>query len=166
MTTTAASVIRRVLLAAALAAVAIVVVPAQQRPAATPPPEARPLRLLFLGHDRDHHPSGKLLPLLAAPLARRGIQITHVSTPEEALVPATLKHYDALMIYANHKTITPAQEQALVDFVEGGKGLVAHPLRLVHVHRGAALHPDGRRRVPDATAPASSPPRSSRPIIR
>ena len=121
--TTTASVIRRVLLAAALAAVAIVVVPAQQRPA-TPPPEARPLRLLFLGHDRDHHPSGKLLPLIAAPLARRGIQMTHVSTPEEALVPATLKHYDGLVLYANHETITPEQEQALVDFVEGGKAMV------------------------------------------
>ena len=125
MTTTAASVIRRVLLAAALAAVAIVVVPAQQRPAATPPPEARPLRLLFLGHDRDHHPSGKLLPLIAAPLARRGIQMTHVSTPEEALVASTLKHYDGLVLYANHETITPEQEQALVDFVEGGKAIVA-----------------------------------------
>ena len=124
MTTTAASVIRRVLLGAALAAAAIVVVPAQQRPAAAPPPEARPLRLLFLGHDRDHHPSGKLLPLIAAPLARRGIQMTHVSTPAEALVASTLKHYDGLVLYANHETITPEQEQALVDFVEGGKAMV------------------------------------------
>ena len=45
----------------------------------------RPLRVLFLGHNRDHHPSAALLPLLAAPLARRGIQLTHVMTPEEAL---------------------------------------------------------------------------------
>ncbi len=83
------------------------------------------MRLLFLGHDRDHHPSGKLLPLIAAPLARRGIQMTHVSTPEEALVASTLKHYDGLVLYANHETITPEQEQALVDFVEGGKAMVA-----------------------------------------
>jgi putative membrane-bound dehydrogenase-like protein len=87
---------------------------------------ARPLRVLFLGHDQErHHPSSTLLPLLAAPLARRGIQLTHVMTPEEALTPAKLAHYDALMIYANHKTITPEQEKALLDFVEGGKGLVA-----------------------------------------
>jgi putative membrane-bound dehydrogenase-like protein len=99
--------------------------PAPRR-AATPAAEgARPLRLLFLGHDRDHHPSGKLLPLIAAPLARRGIQMTHVSTPAEALVPSTLKHYDGLVLYANHETITPEQEQALVDFVEGGKAIVA-----------------------------------------
>ena len=86
----------------------------------------RPLRVLFLGHDRlDHHPSSTLFPLLAAPLARRGIQLTHVMTPEEALTPATLAHYDALMLYANHETITPQQERALLEFVEDGKGLVA-----------------------------------------
>jgi putative membrane-bound dehydrogenase-like protein len=90
------------------------------------PPEARPLRILFLGHAQErHHPSGTLLPLLAAPLARRGIHLTHVMTPEEALTPAKLAHYDALMIYANHKTITPDQERALMEFVESGKGVVA-----------------------------------------
>ncbi len=87
---------------------------------------ARPLRILFLGHDQErHHPSGTLLPLLAAPLARRGIQLTHVMTPEEALTPEKLAHYDALMIYANHKTLTPDQDRALLEFVEGGKGVVA-----------------------------------------
>ena len=50
--------------------------------------------------------------------------MTHVSTPEEALVASTLKHYDGLVLYANHETITPEQEQALVDFVEGGKAMV------------------------------------------
>jgi putative membrane-bound dehydrogenase-like protein len=130
MTTTVASMFRRVLLGAALAATAIAVLPAQQRPATARPVSAeadagRPLRLLFLGHDREHHPSGKLLPLIAAPLARRGIQMTHVSTPAEALVASTLKHYDGIVMYANHETITPEQEQALVEFVEGGKALVA-----------------------------------------
>ena len=124
--TSATRAIRRVLLGAALIASAIAVVPAQQRPARAAADEAaRPLRLLFLGHDRDHHPSARLLPLIAAPLARRGIQFTHVSTPEEALNAATLKHYDGIVMYANHETITPEQEQALVDFVEGGKALIA-----------------------------------------
>ena len=110
---------------------------------------ARPLRVLFLGHDQErHHPSATLLPLLAAPLARRGIQLTHVMTPEEALTPAKLAHYDALMIYANHKTITPEQEKALLDFVEGGKGAGGHPLRVVHVHRVRAIHPADWRSVP------------------
>ncbi|WP_239492570.1 PVC-type heme-binding CxxCH protein [Luteitalea sp. TBR-22] len=66
-----------------------------------------------------------LMPILAAPLARKGIQLTHVATPAEALRPEVLANYDAIMIYANHTDITEAQEQALVSFVEGGKGLIA-----------------------------------------
>ncbi len=100
----------------------------------------RPLRVLFLGHNRDHHPSAALLPLLAAPLARRGIQLTHVMTPEEALTRETLARYDALMIYANHKTITPEQEAALLEFVEGGKGVVA-------VHCASAMFTDSARYI-------------------
>ena len=55
----------------------------------------------------------------------RGIQLTHVLTPAEALDPDRLANYDGLMIYGNHLEITPAQEKALLDFVEGGKGLIA-----------------------------------------
>lgn len=106
------------------------------------PPETggRPLRVLFLGHDQQHHPSSTLVPLLAAPLARRGIQLTYVMTPEEALIPEKLRHYDALMIYANHKTLTPSQETALVGFVEGGKGLVA-------IHCASAMFTDSERYI-------------------
>ncbi|HXE81098.1 MAG TPA: PVC-type heme-binding CxxCH protein [Vicinamibacterales bacterium] len=100
--------------------------PAEGRSTAPDTPEGRPIRVLFLGHENlRHHPSSTLYPLLAAPLARRGIQLTHVWTPAEALTPEKLAHYDALLIYANHKTITPEQERALLDFVEGGKGLIA-----------------------------------------
>jgi uncharacterized protein len=113
---------------------------AARQPADAAAETARPLRLLFLGHDRTHHPSATLLPLIAAPLARRGIQITHVNTPEEALTPAKLAHYDALMIYANHKTITPDQEQALLDFVESGKGVVA-------IHCASAMFTESARYV-------------------
>ncbi|MGH9161315.1 MAG: PVC-type heme-binding CxxCH protein, partial [Vicinamibacteraceae bacterium] len=62
---------------------------------------------------------------LTAPLARRGIQLTHVPAPEEALTPAKVKYYDALMVYGEQPALTPEQEKVLVDFVEGGKGLVA-----------------------------------------
>ena len=82
-----------------------------------------------------------LMPILAAPLARKGIQLTHVATPEEALRPEVLAHYDALMIYANHKTLTPAQEQALVSFVEGGKGLLA-------LHCASAMFTEAARYIP------------------
>ena len=56
-------------------------------------------------------------------------------------MPATLAHYDALMIYANHKTLTPEQEQALVDFVEGGKGVVA-------IHCASAMFTESPRYIP------------------
>jgi putative membrane-bound dehydrogenase-like protein len=100
-------------------------VTAAQQPARTGP-AGTPLKVLFLGQDeeRPHNPAA-MYPLLAAPLARKGIQLTYVATPAEALTPDTLQYYDALMIYGNHTSITPAEEQALVDFVEGGKGLVA-----------------------------------------
>ena len=42
------------------------------------------------------------------------------------------------MIYANHKAITPEQEEALLDFVEGGKGLVA-------VHCASAMFTESDR---------------------
>jgi len=87
---------------------------------------ARAIKVLFLGQDEQlpHNPAA-LYPHLAAPLARRGIQLTYVATPEQALTPDKLTHYDAVMLYGNHERITPEQEKALLDFVEGGKGLVA-----------------------------------------
>ncbi len=85
----------------------------------------RPLRVLFLGHEQQTHAINSVFQTLAAPLARRGIQLTPVLTPEAALVPGKLAHYDGLVIYGNHATLTPDQEKALLDFVEGGKGVVA-----------------------------------------
>ncbi len=86
----------------------------------------RPIKVLFLGQVKGpSHDPETMFPHLAQPLARRGIQLTYVATPEEALDPAILQYYDALMIYGNHDRITPDQEQALLSFVEGGKGLVA-----------------------------------------
>ena len=86
----------------------------------------RPLQVLFLGQnqERPHNPA-KMFPILAAPFARKGIQLTYAATPADALDAARLAHYDALMIYGNHTTLTPDQENALIDFVEGGKALIA-----------------------------------------
>jgi putative membrane-bound dehydrogenase-like protein len=41
-----------------------------------------------------------------------------------ALNAKTLAAYDGLLIYANTTRITPDQEKALLDFVEGGKGFI------------------------------------------
>jgi uncharacterized protein len=131
----------------AFAAVAVVAVAAFSVLAQSAPPpqrapvqrttpresEARPVRVLFLGYDQgQQHSSSAIFPVIAPVLARRGIQLTHVLTPEEALTPQKLAHYDALMIYGSHPTLTPDQEKALLAFVEGGKGVLA-------VHSAAAM---------------------------
>ena len=85
----------------------------------------RPLKVLFLGDGDGTHQSAGLFTALAPVLARHGIQLTHVSTPAEALTSQVLGDYDGLLLYGDHTAITPAQERALVGFVEGGKGLVA-----------------------------------------
>jgi putative membrane-bound dehydrogenase-like protein len=78
---------------------------------------------LFLGHDSEHHNSAILLPLLASQLSLEGISFTYTSDPA-ALNPENLDKYDALMIYANHDSISAEQESALLDFVDKGKGFI------------------------------------------
>jgi uncharacterized protein len=115
---------------------------ATTRPAAAPAP--RPIRVLFVGADEEtpHNPS-KMFPLLAAPLARRGIQLTYGRTALESFDPAKLNYYDAVMIYGDQLALTPAQEKALTAFVDSGHGLIAlhtaGDLSLV----GARLMPQG-----------------------
>src|SRR5688572_14046067 len=96
---------------------------AQSRAPSKPPAPAAaaaPIKVLLLGQDQRHHNSHALYGVLAPPLARHGIQITHVNTPAEALTAEKLANYDALMLYANHTKITPEQEKALLDYVAGG----------------------------------------------
>lgn len=81
------------------------------------------LEILFLGHDSEHHNSAQLLPLLASQLSLDGISFTYTSNPDD-LNPENLDKYDALMIYANHDSITTSQETALLSFVEKGKGFI------------------------------------------
>src|SRR5688572_32045671 len=61
---------------------------AQPRPVAqrTAPreSEARPLRVLFLGLEQAPHSSATVFGPLASALARRGIQLIYVPTPDEA----------------------------------------------------------------------------------
>ncbi|MDF9798039.1 putative membrane-bound dehydrogenase-like protein [Catalinimonas alkaloidigena] len=92
----------------------------EQQQAETGP---KPIQILFLGHDSEHHNSEILMPMLAAPLFMKGINLTYTENQSD-LNAETLSKYDGLMIYANHETITPSQEKALIDFVEGGKGFI------------------------------------------
>lgn len=81
------------------------------------------IELLFLGHDSEHHHAEKYAPILAAALHQKGINISYTSDPDD-LNKDNLDLYDGLIIYANHDEITPDQEKALLDFVEGGKGFI------------------------------------------
>lgn len=87
------------------------------------PAEPRRIEVLFLGHASEHHHSARYLPMLAAALTRDGINFTYTENPDD-LNPETLAYYDGLMIYANHENMSPSQEQALLEFVESGKGFI------------------------------------------
>ena len=84
--------------------------------------EPAKLKVLFLGDAAGHKPADRF-PQLQPVLAKRGIELTYTDKLDD-LNPKTLGAYDALMIYANHTKITPEQEKALLDYVEGGKGFV------------------------------------------
>ena len=85
--------------------------------------EGRRAEVLFLGNTSKHHDSGKYAPWLAIKLFESGINTSYTVDLND-LNPENLAKYDALIIYANHDVISPAQESALKNFVQSGKGLV------------------------------------------
>ncbi|MCB0685313.1 MAG: ThuA domain-containing protein, partial [Saprospiraceae bacterium] len=88
--------------------------------------DPRPMRVLFLGHDSDHHNAKAYLPILQAALAPKGIYFTYTSSPGD-LRQDILRNYDALMLYANHDEISEDQAKALLTFVkEGGAFIPIH----------------------------------------
>ena len=94
-------------------------------PKANAEPETGAVRVLFLGHESEHHNSNKFYPMLAKGLGRDAIYFDYVTTVEGALGDAAyLSKFDALLLYANHGRITPRQWRNLKAFVEGGGGFV------------------------------------------
>src|SRR5262245_16463466 len=87
-----------------------------------PAAETKPLKILFLGDNGHHRPAERFRQLLPV-LAKRGIDLTYTDKVE-SLNPKVLAGYDGLIIYANTTRISPEQEKALLDFVEGGKGFI------------------------------------------
>lgn len=85
--------------------------------------EPRRVEILVLGHDSEHHNSEKLMMYLSTPLFQKGINLTY-TTDLQNLNEETLNNYDGLMIYANHETISDAQEAALRTYVQSGKALI------------------------------------------
>jgi putative membrane-bound dehydrogenase-like protein len=85
--------------------------------------EPRPIKILFLGDNGHHQPAARFRQVQPV-LLGCGIDLTYTDRAE-ALNPKTLTGYDGLAIYANIAAITPEQEKALLDYVEGGRGLIA-----------------------------------------
>jgi putative membrane-bound dehydrogenase-like protein len=90
--------------------------------AALPAEQPRTIKILFLGDEGHHRPAERFRQLQPV-LARRGIDLVYTDRVE-ALNPKTLGRYDGLLVYANIEKISPEQEKALLDFVEGGKGFI------------------------------------------
>ncbi len=89
---------------------------------ASPAAEAGRIKTLFLGDNGHHEPARRATELMPA-LGKAGIDMAYTDDLAD-LNPSNLSRYDALIIYANHEKIAPDQEKALLDFVDGGKGLV------------------------------------------
>jgi len=85
--------------------------------------DPRRVEILVLGHESEHHNSEKLMMYLQTPLFQKGINLTYTSNPDD-LNEETLNNYDGLMIYANHDSISSAQESALKDYIQSGKALI------------------------------------------
>src|SRR5690606_40374458 len=83
----------------------------------------RRLELFFLGHDSKHHDSELLADILSKEYFADGINITYSIDPDDLTRP-DLKKYYGLILYANHDSISPAQEKALCDYVASGKGYI------------------------------------------
>jgi putative membrane-bound dehydrogenase-like protein len=64
-----------------------------------------------------------MMPMLASVLSKEGINFTYTDNPED-LNKEKLANYDGIMIYANHENITKPQEEALLEFVNSGKGFI------------------------------------------
>ncbi len=90
---------------------------------AQPADNSRPISMLFLGDDGRHDPSLRAQGLIPG-LTDRRISITYTKSMSD-LNPENLRKFDGLVIYADREKIEAAQEQALVEFVNAGKGLVA-----------------------------------------
>lgn len=88
-------------------------------------PDTHPRRVevLFLGHEAKNHDAEKLAEILSQAYFNKGINFQY-TTDLNDLNPKNLSTYDALLVYANHDSISPAQEKALLDFVASGGGFI------------------------------------------
>jgi uncharacterized protein len=80
------------------------------------------IEVLFLGDKGHHKPAARAAELVPA-LAEKGIAVEYTDDIN-VLNAERLSQYDALILYANYDEISPAQESALLHYVEGGGAFV------------------------------------------
>ncbi|MDT7828417.1 ThuA domain-containing protein [Pricia sp. S334] len=83
----------------------------------------RRIEMLFLGHASEHHNSRAYEPILAAALAKDGINLTYTEKVGD-LNAKTLEQYDGVILYANYEKRHPAEEMALEDYVKEGHAFI------------------------------------------
>ncbi len=110
-------------LLAALILAALVNSLAAQAPQAPQPQQPGKLKVLLLG-DTGHHRPAVFAKILTAALAKQGIDIDYTADVAD-LTRARLAKYDALAIFRDSGNLPATNEAALLEFIEGGKGLVA-----------------------------------------
>lgn len=121
---------RTFLRAAAGIAVAVTVAAATSLTTLIARPTEGPIRVLFLGHEgggpgQGSHQPLQVFPHLAKALGREAIYFDYVASLEHALGDAGyLDHFDAILLYANHRDITPEQWTNLKTSVEEGGGFI------------------------------------------
>ena len=85
--------------------------------------EARSISYLFIG-DQDSNETSIRATSLAQHLGPQGIHLNY-TTDLNTLTPGYLGLFDGIIIHAAPEQLTSNQEAALLQFIEGGKGLLA-----------------------------------------
>jgi len=88
------------------------------------PTEGRKIEVLVLGNEGEIHAFEKTTAQVAPDLAKEGINWFYSTSPMD-LNSQNLAKFDAVLLYAKYDSIAPAQETALLNFVNSGKGFLA-----------------------------------------
>ncbi|MBL9122404.1 MAG: ThuA domain-containing protein, partial [Planctomycetaceae bacterium] len=93
--------------------------------AADAPDPSPQLRVLVLGGSSGSHQTRPMIELFEPAAKAAAVELNYSEDPDAALVAESLARYDALLIFKDDGVLTAETEQALVRFVESGRGLVA-----------------------------------------
>ena len=106
---------------------------------------SKPIQVLMLG-DHGHHRPADLAKVLTPVLAKAADRAVTYTDDVAALNPQNLAKYDCLLFYLNTTELPPANEAALMEFVEQGKGLFAlHCASFAFLNSAKYLHLVGGR---------------------